>query len=95
VPPPIVTGRGWSEEQWRAASERLVEQGWLEPDGKQSEHGSAAFQAVETPPQAAARLWQRSGRGPTASRSCSSPVARPAGVIPPGNRSGLPALPAR
>jgi hypothetical protein len=39
--------RGWTDEQWRAAAERLAARGWLTGDGRASADGVAAYRAVE------------------------------------------------
>ncbi|SCG80258.1 hypothetical protein GA0070609_6335 [Micromonospora echinaurantiaca] len=95
--PQHLTGRGWSEEQWAAARDRLVERGWLTPDGQPTERGRAGFQAVEDATDAAAsRPWRLLGPDRTARlRELLDPIAR-AGhtVIPPNSPIGLPALPA-
>ncbi|MGS2615611.1 SCO6745 family protein [Micromonospora sp. LZ34] len=90
-------GRGWSEEQWAAARERLADRGWLTPDGEPTEHGRARFQAVEDATDAAAaRPWRVLGPDRTDRlRELLDPIAR-AGhtVIPADSPIGLPALPA-
>ncbi|MFG2099498.1 hypothetical protein ACGFJ5_02760 [Micromonospora echinaurantiaca] len=95
--PQHLTGRGWSEEQWAAARGRLVERGWLTPDGEPTERGRAGFQAVEDATDAAAsRPWRLLGPDRTDRlRELLDPIAR-AGhtVIPPDSPIGLPALPA-
>ncbi|MDO3701550.1 hypothetical protein Q3W71_07630 [Micromonospora sp. C28SCA-DRY-2] len=95
--PKNLLGRGWSEEQWAAARERLAERGWLTPDGEPTERGRAGFQAVEDATDAAAaRPWRVLGPDRTDRlRELLDPIAR-AGhtVIPPDSPIGLPALPA-
>ncbi|MGY0233264.1 SCO6745 family protein [Longispora urticae] len=39
--------RGWSDEEWGRAEERLREKGWVDADGKPTEFGEAAFAQVE------------------------------------------------
>jgi hypothetical protein len=39
--------RGWTDEQWEAAEDRLVERSWLTPDGKPSDEGQAQHAALE------------------------------------------------
>lgn len=39
--------RNWSDPAWTAASDRLIERGLLEPDGRLSVHGAARRQWVE------------------------------------------------
>ncbi|WBB82427.1 hypothetical protein O7606_16550 [Micromonospora sp. WMMD882] len=94
--PIALTGRGWSEEQWHAARERLVGRGWLTPAGAPTEVGGAAFRAIEAATDsAAAGPWraltpQRADR----LRELLDPLARRChAAIPPDNPIGLPALP--
>ncbi|GLY26330.1 hypothetical protein Misp04_60610 [Micromonospora sp. NBRC 101691] len=94
--PVMLTGRGWSEEQWRAAHDRLVGRGWLTPEGKPSEEGRAGFQAVEeATDRAAAHPWQALGTERIDRlRELLEPLARRCHtMIPPGNPIGLPAMP--
>lgn len=89
-------GRGWSEEQWRAARERLVQRGWLTPDGAATDHSRAAFQAVEdATDRAAEHPWEALGQDDTDRlRELLEPMARSCHtVIPEGSPIGLPALP--
>jgi hypothetical protein len=39
--------RGWSDEDWQAATGRLVERGWLDGSGAPTPVGRTAFEAVE------------------------------------------------
>ncbi|MGC5320417.1 SCO6745 family protein [Micromonospora arida] len=90
-------GRGWSEEQWGAARERLVQRGWLTSDGAATDHSRAAFQAVEdATDRAAAHPWEALGRDDTNRlRELLEPMARACHtLIPEGSPIGLPALPA-
>ncbi|MGC4804745.1 SCO6745 family protein [Micromonospora sp. DT233] len=90
-------GRGWSEQQRRAADDRLAARGWLTPGGEPTERGRAAFRAVEDATDAAAlRPWRVLGAERAARlRELLEPIARAAHlVIPSGNPVGLPALPA-
>ncbi|MEU4565691.1 hypothetical protein [Micromonospora sp. NPDC023956] len=94
--PVMLTGRGWSEEQWRAAHDRLVERGWLTPEGKPSEEGRAGFRAVEeATDRAADHPWRALGAERVDRlRDLLDPLARRCHtMIPPGNPIGLPALP--
>ncbi|WP_320068249.1 SCO6745 family protein [Micromonospora sp. RTGN7] len=90
-------GRGWSEEQWRAAAGRLAERGWLTPGGEPTEQGRAAFRAVEDATDLAAfHPWRALGADRADRlRELLDPIAR-AGhtVIPPDSPIGLPPLPA-
>jgi len=54
--------RGWTDEQWDAASARLAERGWIGEDGTLTPAGRAAHDAVEAATdQAAERPWNRMG----------------------------------
>jgi hypothetical protein len=56
--------RGWDDEQWDAAASRLVERGWLDPDGGLTELGRERRDAVEaTTDYLAAAPWRSLGRG--------------------------------
>jgi hypothetical protein len=58
--------RGWTDEQWRNAVERLGERGWLTPDGRATAEGAAAYQAVEdTTDRCAAGPWEALGSAGT------------------------------
>ncbi|MEV1328237.1 hypothetical protein AB0J20_01515 [Micromonospora costi] len=97
MPPQNLLGRGWTEEQWRAARERLAARGWLDADGEPTERGRAGFQAVEDATDAAAaRPWQALGADRTDRlRELLDPVARACHtIIPADSPIGLPALPA-
>ncbi|MBM7492130.1 hypothetical protein JOD64_003352 [Micromonospora luteifusca] len=96
APPQYLLGRGWSEEQWHAAHERLVQRGWLTGDGTTTEHGRAEFQAVEdATDRASAHPWQALGRdGTDRLRELLEPIARSChAALPPESPVGLPALP--
>lgn len=91
-----LTGRGWTEQQWHAARDRLVERGWLTPDGKPSEPGRAGFRTIEeATDRAAAHPWQALGATRVARlRELLDPLSRRCHTaIPPNNPIGLPALP--
>ncbi|MDH6124853.1 hypothetical protein [Kitasatospora sp. GP82] len=50
--------RGWTDEEWDAATVRLTERGWLDPDGTISPDGRRRHQALEAATDlAAARVW--------------------------------------
>ncbi|MET8350633.1 MULTISPECIES: hypothetical protein [unclassified Micromonospora] len=94
--PQNLLGRGWSEEQWRAARERLARRGWLSTDGEATEHGRAAFQAVEdATDRAAEHPWRALGPDDTDRlRNLLEPMARACHtLIPADSPIGLPALP--
>lgn len=95
--PQNLLGRGWSEEQWRAARERLTQRGWLTPDGAATDHGRTGFQAIEdATDRAAEHPWRALGPdGTDRLRELLEPMARACHtVIPAGSPIGLPALPA-
>jgi hypothetical protein len=39
--------RQWDDEEWGAATARLVARGWLDPDGVLTDAGSAARERIE------------------------------------------------
>ena len=43
----IAPYRGWSDDDWAAAAERLTERGWLDESGKVTAAGSDAHDAIE------------------------------------------------
>ncbi|MEV4559203.1 hypothetical protein AB0K51_19750 [Kitasatospora sp. NPDC049285] len=50
--------RGWTDEQWDAATARLVDRRWLAPDGALTPEGRTRHQALEAATDlAAARVW--------------------------------------
>ncbi|MDG4807404.1 hypothetical protein O7634_11655 [Micromonospora sp. WMMD1120] len=96
LPAQYLLGRGWTEEQWQAARERLVRRGWLTADGAPTEHGRAEFQSVEdNTDRAAAHPWRT--LGPEHSdrlRELLEPIVRSGhALVPEGSVVGLPALP--
>ncbi|MEV6694492.1 hypothetical protein AB0M35_23760 [Micromonospora sp. NPDC051196] len=92
--PQSLLGRGWSEQEWAQARDRLTARGWLTSQGHPTEDGRVAFQAIEDATDtAAARPWQSL---PADSldrlRTLLVPLAEAAHrVIPPENPIGLPA----
>ncbi|MFJ9845077.1 hypothetical protein ACIRYZ_32455 [Kitasatospora sp. NPDC101155] len=51
--------RGWTDAEWEAAAERLVERGWLTAAGTVTELGRIRHQALEAATDlAAARVWE-------------------------------------
>ncbi|MEU8924895.1 hypothetical protein AB0D10_28805 [Kitasatospora sp. NPDC048545] len=51
--------RGWTDAEWEAAAERLVERGWLTAGGAITELGRIRHQALEAATDlAAARVWE-------------------------------------
>lgn len=47
APKEVFDSRGWSSGAWDDAKERLVERGWLNPDGTATGHGHARRQEIE------------------------------------------------
>ncbi|MEU8014900.1 hypothetical protein AB0B74_02920 [Micromonospora parva] len=95
-PPQYLLGRGWSEEQWHAARERLTEQGWLTGDGAATDDARAGLQAVEdATDRAAAHPWRALTPDDTDRlRELLEPIARSCHtLVPEGSPVGLPALP--
>jgi hypothetical protein len=86
--------RGWTDEEWDAATARLAERGWLDEDGTLTPDGLAARQAVEdATDRAAARPWARLGAAATEELSgLLTPLARAcAAELPFPNPVGVPA----
>ncbi|GAB3154814.1 hypothetical protein GCM10027290_49850 [Micromonospora sonneratiae] len=51
--------RGWTDDEWQAALDRLTVRGWLTPEGQPTETGRTAFQAIEeATDRAAAGPWR-------------------------------------
>jgi hypothetical protein len=62
VPPEQRTFRGWSEEQWAAAGERLTARGWLDGSGALTDVGRKERDEIETrTDRACARVWRSLG----------------------------------
>jgi hypothetical protein len=54
--------RGWTDDEWDAAAERLASRGWLDGAGAITSAGQAAHEAIEDATDvAAARPWARLG----------------------------------
>ncbi|TGB12669.1 SCO6745 family protein [Streptomyces palmae] len=54
--------RGWTDEEWAAAQQRLVERGWLTPEGTATAAGRQVLASVEeATDRAARRPWQALG----------------------------------
>jgi hypothetical protein len=50
--------RGWTDDEWAAASDRLVARGWLEMDGRATHSGEAVYAEAEaTTDRLAAEPW--------------------------------------
>ncbi|ATO15356.1 hypothetical protein CO540_17165 [Micromonospora sp. WMMA2032] len=86
--------RGWTDEQWSAAEERLVEKGWLTPEREPTAHATETFRSVEdATDRAASGPWRALGAERTARlRELLDPIAtRCRTIIPPQAPIGLPA----
>ncbi|MEU2612913.1 hypothetical protein ABZ570_15240 [Micromonospora sp. NPDC007271] len=86
--------RGWTDEEWAAAEQRLVENGWLTAEHTPTEHGRAAFRVVEeATDRAALGPWRALGAERTERlRELLDPIAsRCRTIIPPQSPIGLPA----
>ncbi|RZU72902.1 hypothetical protein EV384_1291 [Micromonospora kangleipakensis] len=70
--------RGWTDEEWAAAEERLVARGWLTAEWEPTAYGSEAFRAVEeATDRAAAGPWRALGAERTERlRELLEPIAR-------------------
>jgi hypothetical protein len=85
--------RGWTDEEWTAATARLTERGWLAADGRPTGVGVAVFQDIEAATdRVAAAPWRdvdtdrlRTLLTPIA-RACYAelPATSPIGLPPPG-----------
>ena len=86
--------RGWTDEEWTAASERLVRRGWLDETGSPSPLGVAEFERVEAMTDtAAAAAW--SGVDRDRLIALLTPIARACrALLPPRTPLGLPETPA-
>ncbi|MEU8179925.1 hypothetical protein AB0B85_02780 [Micromonospora sp. NPDC049044] len=94
--PQYLLGRGWSEEHWHAARERLTQRGWLTADGATTDRSEAGFQAIEdATDRAAAHPWQALGAdGTDRLRELLEPIARSGHTLTAaGGPLVLPALP--
>ncbi|MFC0005019.1 SCO6745 family protein [Micromonospora siamensis] len=86
--------RGWTDEEWTAAEERLVGKGWLTADHRPTEQATATFRAVEeATDRAAAGPWRALGAERTHRlRELLEPIAtRCRTIIPAQAPIGLPA----
>jgi hypothetical protein len=83
--------RGWSDAEWEAAAQRLVERGWLDQDHNPTATGIAAYQRIEdVTDEAAATAW--TGVDPERAAVLLAPIAHPCrAALPPANPIGLPA----
>jgi len=85
--------RGWTDEEWATATDRLVERGWVRPDGTSTDAGRAAREELEaTTDRLAIRPWQEIG--PDATRRLAgllTPIAEAAAKeMPYPNPIGVP-----
>lgn len=86
--------RGWTDEEWQAAVDRLTARGWLTPDGRPTEAGRTAYQAIEeTTDRTAAGPWRALDPAEIGRlRELLAPVADACyAVLPPVTPHGLPA----
>jgi RNA polymerase sigma-70 factor (ECF subfamily) len=83
---PMQPTRGWTDEQWGTAADRLTERGWIGEDATMTAAGRAAHDAVEAAAaRSAARPAPGTGWAPPAwprSPTCSSRSPRP---VPPSS----------
>jgi hypothetical protein len=97
VPRQVLQGaRGWSDEDWEAAAERLRQRGLLDADGVLTEAGRALRASVEaTTDRLARRPWEQLGSELTEElHGLLEPMAQAlhrAGALPVVNPMGLPA----
>jgi hypothetical protein len=85
--------RGWTDDEWSAAADRLAGRGWLDGDGRITDAGCEVHDAVEAATdRAAAAPWQALGAAATDRlRDLLEPVATAChGVIPAESPVGLP-----
>ncbi|WP_410810784.1 SCO6745 family protein [Micromonospora sp. 067-2] len=85
--------RGWTDDEWTAAEQRLVAKGWLTAEYAPTEHGSSTFQAVEqATDRAAAHPWVELGdERARRLRELLDPIARRCRtIIPRQSPIGLP-----
>ncbi|MFC7550902.1 hypothetical protein [Plantactinospora sp. GCM10030261] len=84
--------RGWTDEEWAAGQERLVDRGWLTPDGRPTPVAIAARDDIERCTDALAEApWRRLGTERTERLAgLLGPIAvAAAGVLPYPNAIGL------
>jgi hypothetical protein len=82
--------RGWSDDEWDAATGRLVERGWLDEDGTATATGTAAYEQIEdATDNAAATAW--TGVDPQQAATLLAPIADACrAALPRVNPIGLP-----
>jgi hypothetical protein len=86
--------RGWTDEQWDAAADRLTARGWIGPDGTLTAAGRDVHATVEiATDQAASRPWARLGPAAVADLAQAlTPIAQAcARVVPYPSPIGVPA----
>jgi hypothetical protein len=89
--------RGWSEEEWAAATATLATVGWLHPDGRATDDGRTVHAAVEElTDRLAAPAYAGLADGALADlsgalRACAADIVA-SGVLPFPNPMGLPRL---
>lgn len=86
--------RGWSDDEWDAATARLVERGWLDQRHIPTATGIAAYEQIEdATDNAAAAAW--AGVDPEQAAALLTPIARACrAALPQANPVGLPPPPA-
>lgn len=47
APVEVFASRGWTQQQWAAAQDRLTSRGWVSPDGRASERGRQGRDEIE------------------------------------------------
>jgi hypothetical protein len=47
APVEVFVSRGWTDQEWTAARDRLVDRGWMNPDGAATDRGRAGRRDVE------------------------------------------------
>ncbi|GJF28975.1 hypothetical protein KNE206_16750 [Kitasatospora sp. NE20-6] len=92
-------GRGWTDEEWAAATERLAVRGWVDAEGRATERGRAGRNDVEfLTDRLASGPWdalgaERTGRLLDLLGPLFLTVVR-AGLFPPGGTLGIMTVPA-
>ncbi|GAA4158806.1 hypothetical protein GCM10022251_34230 [Phytohabitans flavus] len=83
--------RGWTDEEWNAATGRLVERGWLDGHHTPTATGVAAYERIEdVTDNAAATAW--TGVDPERASALLAPIAHACrAALPLANPIGLPA----
>ncbi|MFJ9606834.1 hypothetical protein ACIRS1_10890 [Kitasatospora sp. NPDC101176] len=87
--------RGWTDQEWEAAAARLVERGWLTPEGTVTELGRIRHQSLEAATDlAAARVWENYPRAELdALAAALKPISALCRGSLPVNPAGLPDKP--